>query len=196
MLKKFAFISIIAANAMAMHEFGLNINDVDLEASLKLDMGQFNAAVEPNTTFVGIKYLKPDSDYSDYGGTPASYEEVSFAMQREVNNSGFFAGMGVKLNYIDEDGATFMSIPLSLSGGYSVPNIAVPVYVSAAIHYAPKVLTLKDAKNYLEYRADVDVELIKNGKLNVGFRSIETKYEGGSFIKYNQSAYIGFKFNF
>ncbi len=196
MLKKVLFSSLIAANLMAMHQLQLDINDVDLEAGVALDMGQFNEAVEPNTTFVGFRYLKPDKDYSDYPD-PNAYVEASFFIQREVNDSGFLAGMGVKLNYINNDGSTdFMSIPLSFRLGYTLTT-ALPVYLGAEVHYAPKVLSLQEAESYLEYRVSADIEVIENALITVGFRDIETKYEGGGdFIKYNRAGYIGFKFNF
>lgn len=182
---------------MAMHNLELNINDVDLEAGLKLDMGQFNDAVEPDTTFIGVKYLKPDSDYSDYS-SPNAYTEVSFLMQRRVSDTDLYAGMGVKINYINNDNSDedFSSIPLSFKLGYNLPT-SLPVNFYGEIFYAPKVLSLLDAKGYYEYRVGVDVELIENANIYVGFRDLETKYESNDkYIKYNRSAYFGFRFEF
>ena len=80
MLKKLGVATLLSANLMAMHNLELNINDVDLEAGVRLDMGQFNDAVEPNTTFIGVKYLKADYDHSDYN-SPNAYMEVNFLMK-------------------------------------------------------------------------------------------------------------------
>ena len=200
MLKKIGMMSIAAVSAMAMHNFSLNINDVDLEAGVELDMGQFNEAVEPNTTFIGVKYLKIDSDYSSYAD-PSAYVEASFKIQRQVNDTNFFAGLGVKLNYINNDGNNdFMALPLSMKFGYKAET-ELPVYISLEGFYAPKVLSLQEAEGYYEYRFNVDVEIIPNADINVGFRDMETKYEktvgySGSYIKYNRSAYLGFVFKF
>ena len=201
MLKKLGIVSLITANALAMHNLELNINDVDLEAGLRLDMGQFNNAVEPNTTFIGVKYLKADNDHSDYNaegfGSPNAYMEVNFLMQRKIQDTGMYAGLGVKLNYINNDGSDdFSSIPLSFKFGYIVPS-TLPVNVYGEAFYAPKVLSLRKAEGYYEYRLGVDVELIENADVYLGYRDLETKYEsGGSYVSYNRSAYIGFRFNF
>ena len=73
----------------------------------------------------------------------------------------------------------------------------LPVNVYGEAFYAPKVLTLQDAEGYYEYRLGVDVKLIENAAVYVGFRDMETKYESGSgYIKYNRSAYVGFQFRF
>ena len=200
MLKKLGLLSIATASLFAMHELELNINDVDLETGIKLDMGQFNNAVEPNTTFLGFKYLKSDKDYSDYDD-PDAYLETSFMIQREIKN-GFYAGIGVKLNYIssDEYDTDFMSIPLGIKVGYIYDRFVLPISGSFEVHYAPKVLSLQDAKSYYEYRFNVDVEVIKNGSVNLGFRDLETKYDvsgyDSEYYKYDRSAYIGFKFRF
>ena len=195
MLKKLGVISLLSANLLAMHSFDININDVDLEAGLRLDMGQFNESVEPDTTFIGLKYLKADGDHSDYGD-PSAYMEANFMIQRRIDDTGLYAGLGVKLNYINNDGSEdFLSIPLSLKVGYVVPS-SLPVNVFAELFYAPKVLSLQEAEGYYEYRVGVDVELIKNADVYLGYRDLETKYENGSYVKYNGSAYIGFRFKF
>jgi len=196
MLKKLGIVSLITANALAMHNLELNINDVDLEAGLKLDMGQFNEAVEPNTTFIGVKYLKADSKHSDVG-SPKAYTEVNFLMQRRIKDTGLYAGLGVKFNYIRDNGyGSFSSIPLSLKVGYGIPS-ALPINVYGEAFYAPKVLSLQKAEGYYEYRVGVDVELIENADVYLGYRDLETKYENvGAYINYNRSAYIGFRFKF
>ncbi len=196
MLKKLGLLSIAAASLMAMHEFNININDVDLEAGVKLDMGQFNDAVEPNTTFIGVKFLNADKDYSDFS-SPDAYFEANFLMQREINNSGFFAGIGIKLNYNGSANQDFMALPLGLKLGYTLPSTVIPIYFSGEAYYAPQVLSMQDAKSYYEYRLNCDIEIIQNALINIGFRDLEFKYDGNSeYIKYNRSGYIGFKFRF
>lgn len=51
MLKKISLIALGAVSAFAMHSAEVNINNSDLELSAKLDMGQFNESVKPDTIF-------------------------------------------------------------------------------------------------------------------------------------------------
>ena len=195
MLKKIGIISLMASSVLAMHNVDLNINDVDLEANVNLDMGQFNQAIEPNTTFIGFKYMKTDGQYSYYVD-PNAYTEINFLMQRKIRDTGWYAGLGLKLNYINNEGENdFSAIPLSFKLGYMLPT-SLPVNVYAKLDYAPKVLTLQKAEGFYEYRLAADVELIENAAVYFGFRDIETKYEGSGYKKYNRSGYVGVRFKF
>ncbi len=184
----------LAANLLAMHNAEIDINDADLELGLNLDMGQFNNAVEPNSTFIGFKYLNPDSDYSDFND-PESYYELSLLFQRPVRNTDFFIGLGVKLNYIDTKNDTFNALPLMITGGYNL-RTAIPITFNAEVAYAPKVLSFNDAQGYYEYRISADFHVIDNAEVYVGYRDMETKFEGTSFYKYNGAGYVGFRFHF
>ena len=58
---------------------------------------------------------------------------------------------------------------------------------------------MEDAKSFLEYRVNFDIEVIENGRISLGYRSIDTNYEikGETYnMNYNRSAHIGFKFAF
>ena len=54
MLKKITLLLVTSLSLFAMHSAELNINQKDLEAGLKFDIGQFNDNVEPETMFVGL----------------------------------------------------------------------------------------------------------------------------------------------
>jgi len=196
MLKKLAMMSICAASAFAMHTAEININDTDLEVNAQLDMGQFNTAIEPETMFVGFKFLNADESNSDFGdsdnGDIDPLYEVNFLSTHAVGNKGLSLGMGVKANYTKD----FVSIPLGLEAAYTLPieNI-VPIRFHASAYFAPKALAFRDAESFLEYRADVAVEIIPHGDLIVGYRNIDTNYENDDF-NYNASVYFGFKIGF
>ncbi len=227
MLKKVGLISLMSVSLMSMSSVDLNVNDVDLEIGANLDIGQFNYAVEPDTSFLGIKYLKPDRDYSDFNSTE-SYIEGSFMTQRSIGSNGFYAGLGIKLNYIKSselvispdgnstetpaDGNTttassdtngtsivkygaFSSIPLVLMVGYRLPNF--PVDIHASVAFAPQVLSFKDAKAFSEYRIGLDIYIIENAALSLGYRNIKLKYQDSTkYNKYNGAAYGGFHYRF
>ncbi len=196
MLKKLSLVALSAASAFAMHSAEININNKDLELSAKLDIGQFNYNVEPGTVFVGAKYLKGNEDHSDINSGIEAYYELNFLMQQEISRSGLSIGMGVKANHTKN----FTSIPLGLEAAFELPKTQlVPIYFGASIYYAPEVLSMEDANNFLEYRVSVDIEVIKNGRITLGYRVLDTNYEANNVttdVNYNKSAYMGFKFSF
>ena len=198
MLKKLALMALCSVSAFALNSVELNINDSDLEVMAKFDMGQFNDSVEPETVFVGARLLNGHKSHSgNEEDSLASYVALNFLMRREIADRGLYIGLGVKLNATkNADDDNFISIPLGAQIDYRIPaSDLIPMYVGASLYYAPSVLSLSDADNFLEYRIHFDVEVIKNGAVTIGYRSIDTNYDEGSF-SYNKSLYAGFKFAF
>ena len=193
MLKKITIIAACAASAFAMHTGEININESDLEVSAKFDIGQFNENVEPDTMFIGGKFLNANEEHSSDKNTAIDpYFEANFLMQKEVGNAGVTVGMGMKLNYTKD----YSALPLGLEFGYKIPAPdLIPMYLHGSLYYAPSVLAFSDAKDYLEYRIGYDIEVINNGRVTIGYRSIDTNYDAADF-NYNKSWYVGFKIGF
>lgn len=193
MLKKIALITACGVSAFAMHTGEININDTDLEVSAKFDIGQFNRNVEPDTMFLGAKFLNPDAKHSsDNNAKIDPYFETSFLMQRAVGNRGMTFGMGVKLNYTNK----YSTLPLGVEFAYKIPAVdLIPMYLHGSLYYAPKALAFRDASDYLEYRIGYDIEIIKNGCITLGYRNLDTNKILGNF-NYNKSWYVGFKIGF
>lgn len=197
MLKKIGLLALCGVSAFAMHTVELNINDKDLEFGAKVDMGQFNEATDPDTVFLGAKLLHGSKENSEASasGDLNDYYEVNFLMQRKVKETDLVIGLGVKFN----GAKNFNSFPLGAEASYKLPfGNKMPLFVNGSVYYAPEVLSLQDAKNFLEYRVGLDLEVIKNGSVTVGYRKLDTNYledKGGDF-NYNKSVYIGFKFAF
>jgi len=193
MLKKVTLLTASALTAFAMNTGEININNKDLEISGQFDIGQFNDAVEPDTMFVGAKFINADADHSDDEHADIDpYFEASFLMMRPIGDQSMKIGMGAKVNFTKD----FMSIPLGLQFAYNLPVKAYfPMYLNGELYYAPSVLSFSDADSFLEYRLSLDLEIIDNGRVTFGYRSIDTNYEAGDFT-YNAYWYIGFKVNF
>jgi len=196
MLKSLMTLSSAAVLASAMHYGEININNKDVEAQLNFDMGQYNHALTPDTIFVGLRYMNVHEEHGDYNEAEEMME-LSYLMRRPMaQNSDFSVGFGIKANYIAEEGYKFVSLPLGLEGAYRLPiRDFVPISVGAKLYYAPEVLALQDAKNYLEFRVHVDAEVIEGGKVTAGYRKIDTDYEAGD-ATFNRALYIGFQFAF
>jgi hypothetical protein len=199
MLKKLGLLSLATVSAFAMHTFELNINDKDLGVALKLDMGQFTN-VEPGTTFIGAKYLKADASHSDFTNDNDfhSFYEVNFLKTKEIADSGISLGLGMKVNYTEQNTQTYSSVPLGFEGIYVIPNMKIiPITVNVSAYYAPEVLSMEDAHGYYEYGMNVRFEVIENGLIVVGYRNMNISYNSSNdYMNYNNSGYVGFKFAF
>ena len=194
MIKKINLILLSTVSAFAMHNAEININDKDLEIGGKFDLGQVNTTVEPNTTFIGVKYLGANNDHAnvDING----YIETNFLLENEIDNTGVIFGIGVKANYTKINSDKFISIPLGFELGYTFP-VQIPVSVSTQFYYAPESLAFAKAKNFLEYRFFTTVEVIEKGALVLGYRTIDTNMDNRSGTQtYNESVYFGFNFQF
>lgn len=191
-------LSACAASAFALHTAEININNKDLEVGAQFDMGQFNDNVEPNTLFVGGKFLNADAEHSEHDNANIDpLIEANILMMKEVGNSGFRLGMGAKVNFTQVNTMDFISVPLGVEGSYTIATKEfVPMHLNAAIYYAPSVLAMRDADSYLESRVSFDLEVIENGNITLGYRNIETNYENNQDFRYNRSAYLGFKLKF
>jgi len=196
MLKKISLVAVMAVSAFAMHSAEININNKDLEVGAKIDMGQFNNTTEPNTVFLNARYLHGSDSHSDFTSSQMhDYGEVGFLMKREIGDSDLSVGLGVKVNHTKK----FTTIPLGLEGTYKLPaNLPVTLFLNGEFYYAPEVLSMEDAKDFLAYRISLDVEVIENGFITAGFRKLDTNYDNNSLgnNNYNQSVYAGFKFSF
>ena len=127
-----------------------------------------------------------------------AYYELNFLMMHAVGNNGMYLGIGAKYNYTTLDKKVFSSLPLGFEFAYVLPaEEYVPMILSGSIYYAPEALSFEDAKSYLEYRIWFDVEIIQNGIITIGYRNMDTNYNGGvGDLNYNSSGYIGFKVKF
>jgi len=199
MLKKLTLMTITAVSAFALHTAEININNKDLEVGMQLDVGQFNRRVEPNTMFVGAKFLNADDAHSsDSLSLLDPYYEANFLIMREIGNYGVSFGMGIKLNYTQIGNRDFSALPLGLEFAYRLPTPkAIPVSLNASLYYAPEVLSFADATNYLDYRVHFDIALIQNAGITIGYRSLNMSAGSGIGSKnYNSSAYFGFQVGF
>lgn len=183
-----------AVSVFAMHSAEININDTDLELATKLDMGQFNRNIEPDTVFLGAKFLNADAKHSseEYADIDPYYE-LNFLMQKEIQKTGMHFGLGVKLNYTKD----YSTLPLGVEFAYTIPAVKlIPMHIGGALYYAPAALAFSEAKDFLEYRLTYDIEIIDNGGVVVGYRHFDTNYKDAIDFEYNRSFYVGFKFRF
>lgn len=200
MLKTLVATLALGCSLFAMHEAELNLNNYDLNLKLDLDMGQFNDAVDPDTVFVGARYLHGSYHHSDeLRDKDHDLVDLHFAVGEHLDaNRALKLGLGAKLVYTSIEGYDYYAMPLGLFARYTLPlNLAIPFIVGADLYYAPQVLAWQDAKNYLEYDVSLDIRIIERAAVTAGYRKIDTDFDlpGGDFT-FNEAWFAGVKFRF
>jgi hypothetical protein len=199
MLKKLVMTLALGGSLFAMHEAELNLNNYDVEGKLDLDMGQFNDAVEPNTVFFGARYLRGSHQHSDAPSKDHDLYDAHFFVQQSLSgNRALTLGLGTKLVYTSISDHDYYALPIGVHADYVLPlGLPVPFILGGSFYYAPEVLSWSDAKNYMEFRTHLDIQLIDRALLTAGYRKIDTDFDvpGGDF-NFNESWFVGIKFRF
>ena len=195
MLKKLGLITVCAVSVFAMHNADLNLNNKDLDFGVKFDMGQFNENIEPENVIVGARFLHADSANSSYSSNSQMDDllEISTLVQAKVPEGETIVGIGIKFN----SAKNYSSVPLGLEVKYNVGE-EFPIYVKGSLYYAPEVLCQQDAKNFIEYKVEAGIQVMKNISTYLVYRSIDTNYDSdnGGDKNYNKSTSLGIKFSF
>jgi len=200
MLKKLIILVALTGSLFAMHEAELNLNDYDVEAKLDFDMGQFNNSVNPDTVFLGARYLRASHQHSEEWQTKdENLYDVHFFVQQRLNKlRALTLGLGAKLVYTSVEGEELTALPIGVLADYELPlGLPVPFIIGGSFYYAPHVLTWQDGKNYTEYDAHLDIQVIDRAAITGGYRKIDTDFDvSGGNVVFNEAWFVGVKFRF
>ena len=196
MLKKALLLTASSLCAFAMHSAEININNKDIEGAVRLDMAEYNDALEPNNVFVGARYMRVDGAHGDFAGKE-DLLELSYLMSRELEHTpGLTVGLGVKADYIVDTGAKYFAMPVGIEAMYRLPlGFELPVRVGGSLYHAPEVLSFEDGQNYTAFRIQAEAELFRNAFATLGYRKIDTDFKSAD-ATYNDAFYAGLKFGF
>ncbi|MDO9055810.1 MAG: YfaZ family outer membrane protein [Sulfuricurvum sp.] len=196
MLKILLLGTLISTAAFAAHQAELNVNNKELEGQIRIDMKQMSIS-SLEGSYLGARILNGDESNSDRIGNTDPLMEVSFMVQRPVAEvPGLAIGLGLKGEYTKFDGQHYSAIPLGIEADMKLPiEASIPFYVGGALYYAPSVLAFQDADAYFETRIHFDVEPIKNGRIEVGYRMIDTDVKSRD-VTYNDAWYLGMRIDF
>ncbi len=178
---------IINLNIFAMDKasFGLNINTDDLEVEGRTSLAFTTNDPVYRNFYVDANFINADDTLFGFGlfveNSPINYQNIAFSI-------------GLRTIFTENGKDSFTAIPIILGakarmylGNLPKSNLGVK------FAYAPSPLTFQDADSYFEYRVEVDMSIIENINIYLGYRSIDTNYEKRD-VSYNDSLYIGFKF--
>jgi len=195
MLKKIILGTLISSSAFAAHQAELNLNNKEVEGQVRIDLSQLGVALDG--AYAGVRILNGDESNSDRIGNIDPLMEVSFMVMRPVDSvPGLSLGLGVKGEYAKFDGQRYAAIPLGVEADMKLPLATpFPLYVGGALYYAPSVLVFHDGDEYLETRIHLDAEVIHNGRIEVGYRKIDTDVKNYN-VTYNDAWYFGLRLDF
>ncbi len=195
MLKKIILGTLISSAVYAANQVELNVNNKEVEGQVRIDMAQMGNSMEG--TSIGARILNGDESNSDKISNIDPLMELSFMVMRPVASiSGLSLGLGVKGEYTKLDGNHYSALPLGVEAEMKLPiTTPFPFYFGGVLYYAPSVLTFQDGDQYFEARIHVDVELIHNGRIEVGYRKIDTDL-GSRNVTYNEALYFGLRYDF
>ena len=195
MLKTIMMLLAMGAIAFAAHQIEANVNNRDVEGQIRLDMGRMGNAM--SNTYIGARFLNGDNNNSETARDLDPLAEVSFMVEQYVRGvPGLKVGLGIKGEYTQIDGRRYAAIPLGVEAELRLPlNTPFPFYLGGALYYAPSVLSFKEGDGYLETRIHLDAAVIDNGRLEVGYRNIDTDLENRN-VTYNDSWYFGLRLDF
>lgn len=71
-----------------------------------------------------------------------------------------------------------------------------PVDMSASIFYAPSITSFAKADHYLEYGAQIQIEVIPSARAYLGYRHLEFQTDGYSDVEVDSNMHIGLRISF
>jgi len=165
--------------------FGLNINTDDLEIEARSSLAFTTNDPTYRNFYVDANFINADETLFGFGlyveNSPINYQNIAFAV-------------GLRTIFSKSGNDSFSAIPIILGakarmylGNLPKSNLGIK------LAYAPSPLTFQDAASYLEYRVEVDMTIIENVNIYVGYRNIDTDYDNKDY-NYNDAFYVGFKF--
>ena len=181
-------LSLLTGTLSAQNLVGLNINDTDLELQGSFIMNNAFGMSNDAAYVANVNYLHgEENDLFTAGlGVYQSYGDVD----------GLLFGLGLETVFADD----FVSIPFFIHAMYVLPFVQYfpKTSVSGKVLYAPSVLTFSEGESYLEYRAEIDFDIISNMSIYGGYRSIEAEYSSAISNEYkdHDSFYGGLKYSF
>ncbi len=187
-MKKIALLLLlINLNIFAIDKasLGLNINPNDLEVEGRSTLAFANDDPTFRNFYINGNFINSDETLFGLGffveNAPTNYQNISFAI-------------GLRTIFSDYKNDSFVAIPIMVGAKARMYLGDLPKsHLGFKFAYAPSPLTFQDASSYTEYRIEVDMSIIDNVNLYLGYRSIDTNYKKID-LSYNSSAYLGFKF--
>jgi hypothetical protein len=107
----------------------------------------------------------------------------------------FSAGPKLYGAALDIDDDNFLAVAIGAKADYALP-VGRPVFLSGQFYYAPKITTVGDADDLMDFIFRIEMEFIERVMGFVGYRFLEADLEGGDDHELDDDIHIGARFIF
>jgi len=164
---------------------GINANKNDVELFISLNFNTLASYADGTTYILDIDYLHSGHH---------NMSQIGFSGENNFQGiENLILSLGIK-GIVASD---FLAFPIFTKASYKLPLIdEIPTTsLIMSFAYAPKALSLRDARRYVEWRIEADMEIIPNVHAFTGYRNIDTEYDNYDKT-FNNSFYLGMKLSF
>ena len=169
----------------------LSVNNNTLEISGDFSLNEAYELNNDSNYYLTVAFLNSEDKSAITSERLAS---IGFKMLNPyMDDYGFRFGLGIKAVWVDNSKEDFAAIPVQLFASY---QIGEKISVDTNIAYAPRVLSFFKAQKFTSGKIKLNYKIIDNGFLYIGGRTISTKYENETTIKYDNSLFVGYKVQF
>ena len=191
-MKKIIVGSLIASSLVyGINNVDLNVNNNTLEVSGEFSLNEAYELNNDSNYYLTVSFLNSEDKSAT---TTEKLASVGFKMLNPyMDDYGFRFGLGIKAVWADNSKEDFVSIPVQLFASYQIDE---KISVDTDIAYAPRVLSFLKAQKFTSGKIKLNYKIMDNGYLYIGGRTISTKYENGTTIKYDSSLFVGYQVQF
>ena len=184
--------SLIASSLVyGINNVDLNVNNNTLEVSGDFSLNEVYELNNDSNYYLTVSFLNSEDKSAT---TTEKLASVGFKMLNPyMDDYGFRFGLGIKAVWADNSKEDFVSIPVQLFASYQIDE---KISVDTDIAYAPRVLSFLKAQKFTSGKIKLNYKIIDNGYLYIGGRTISTKYENDTTIKYDNSLFVGYQVQF
>jgi len=168
--KKLILLSAICTSFIsAENYFGLNFNNNDIEVFSSFNLNSITQYTNGTSYNIDIEYLHTDGD---------NMTSIGLTGQNTFQD---FENLDLAFGIKGVLASDFLAFPLTIKAVYQLPLIETipPTYLSSSFAFAPTALSFRDAKKYLEFRMELNMEVISNIYLFTGYRKSKNKTMSG-----------------
>jgi hypothetical protein len=192
MLKKVLVGSLLASSLMYANNAEVNLNSDTLEVAGEFYLNDAYMLSEDSNYFLTANYLTSEDN------TKKSSDIISLGLKMVspyIDDRGFTLGLGMKAVIVDHGtiSKNFYAAPLSASVKYDFNE---HISFDGQYSYAPKILAFSDADSYKELKVTANYQIIDNGQIFIGKRSIKADYTNNMNYKFDSSVFFGYKVKF